>query len=101
MRQRSSERVGRLKIIQRWRWTARKFRQRAAAVVEKRGLWGATEALTLDARAWVLEQCARDLWRHMQGREVWPVSPEMAALIRPLEEMQAKVDLQRREWGAG
>ena len=95
-KQRDPKYVDQLKIIQRWRWTAKKYRGRMGIVLEKEGLRGATEALTLDARAFILEQCARDLWRHLKGREVWPRSPEMAELFKPWEDLQAEVDLQRQ-----
>lgn len=89
---RSPERVGHLEIIRRWRWAAQKYRQSAQKVLEDHNLWGAKEALTLDARAWMLEQCARDLWRHMQGREIWPESEEMREIRESLEEVQRGVE---------
>lgn len=108
MKNRDERRVEQLKLIQRWRWMAKKYRGRARIILDKGGLWAATEVLTLDARAWVLEQCARDLWRHMQGREVWPESEEMRemrtafdSVKKRAEEMHAELDLQRQMHAAG
>ena len=89
-KKRTPERVGQLELIRRWRWTAQTFRRRAIKILDDQNLWGATEALTLDARAWVLEQCARDLWRHIQGREVWPESAEIREMREALESVQEK-----------
>ncbi len=100
-KQRDEKYVEQLKIIQRWRWTAKKFRGKAGKSLEKRGLWAATEALTLDARAWVLEQCARDLWRHLRGREVWPESPEMREIRESFEDVRARAEKLSGELGMG
>lgn len=108
MKNRDEKYVEQLKIIQRWRWTAKKFRGRARIVLDKGGLWAATEVLTLDAQAYVLERCARDLWRHMQGREVWPESEEMRemrtafdAVREQVEKMHAELDLNRQVSAVG
>lgn len=108
MKNRDEKYVEQLKLIQRWRWMAKKFRGRARIILDKGGLWAAMEVLTLDARAWVLEQCARDLWRHLKGREVWPESKKMQEmrtvfddLKRKAETLHAEVDLMRQMHAAG
>ena len=88
-----------LDLIRRWRWMAKKYRGRGSKILEKRGLWAATEALTLDARAFILEQCARDLYRSLKGREVWKTDPEIEAMRTGFEEVRKQAEKLAKEFG--
>jgi len=94
---RDAYRVRALEVIRSWRGVARHYRDRGAASLKRDGLWGATAALTFDARAFVMEQCARDFWRYLQGRPFHTPDPEIKAANDQFREVRKQAG-ERRTW---